>query len=384
MCDCVRWIVTDTDRRRKSAAAAPTESSAAMGLFGWIKKETNQHRRRESAPPSTSNITSSGGAVSAARDEAYVEALNKFNQWRSKQRLERISEGCLLRSVTDQRIPSVIEEEKESEGGAQSDISSDVAITSDERRALNRKIELPKSPRYSRHRDTGAPKKPKRSVEFYRNINRIPENGEPSLNKGKNNNMADRYSLPAFFPTTRKSKSKLAKPNNNTIYENEVEEFEQMHVRDNLGDTYAVQSPPSRFFKENSSPYFDTSTLRITSPTVVDSTPKKQTNLQQKRFRKLKDKPAPQPPVSNVDPPSSLKMHNLVNESEADSPFAGSYRKYELNSSSIYDEHVISSRAYRGELKPLNASIKERRKSPSYQTIVNKHGDLVVSLKGKA
>ncbi|XP_062559110.1 uncharacterized protein LOC134223901 [Armigeres subalbatus] len=348
-----------------------------MGLFGWIKKETNQHRRRESAPPSTSNITSSGGAVSAARDEAYVEALNKFNQWRSKQRLERISEGCLLRSVTDQRIPSVIEEEKESEGGAQSDISSDVAITSDERRALNRKIELPKSPRYSRHRDTGAPKKPKRSVEFYRNINRIPENGEPSLNKGKNNNMADRYSLPAFFPTTRKSKSKLAKPNNNTIYENEVEEFEQMHVRDNLGDTYAVQSPPSRFFKENSSPYFDTSTLRITSPTVVDSTPKKQTNLQQKRFRKLKDKPAPQPPVSNVDPPSSLKKHNLVNESEADSPFAGSYRKYELNSSSIYDEHVISSRAYRGELKPLNASIKERRKSPSYQTIVNKHGDLV-------
>ncbi|XP_021705597.1 uncharacterized protein LOC5570969 [Aedes aegypti] len=347
-----------------------------MGLFGWIKKDANQHRRRESAPPSTSNITSTSSSASAARDEAYLEALTKFNQWRSRQRLERISEGCPLRT-------GVIEEHKESEGGAQSDFSSDVPLTSDGRRALNKKFELPKSPRYSRHRqDTGPPKKPKRSVEFYRNINRIPENGEPNLNNGKNNNMADRYSLPAVMPTSRKNKSRLSKPNNNTIYENEVEEFEQMHVQDNLGDTYAVQSPPSRFFKENSNPYFSTSTLRIASPTIVDSTPKKQVNLNPKRSRNFKDKPAPQPPMTTPDPPSSHKKHNITNESGTESPFAGSYRKYELNSSSIYDEHVISSRAYRGEMKPLNSSVqspavKERRKSPSYQTIVNKHGDLV-------
>ncbi|XP_065079589.1 uncharacterized protein LOC135702475 [Ochlerotatus camptorhynchus] len=361
-----------------------------MGLFGWIKKDTNQHRRRESAPPAASNITSSSSTTtngaSAARDEAYVEALNKFNQWRAKQRLERISEGCPLRSGTEQRIPSVIVEEKESDGGAQSDFSSDVAINSDERRTLNRKLELPKSPRYSRHRqDAAAPKKPKRSVEFYRNINRIPENGEPSLNNGKNNNMADRYSLPAVMPpTTRKNKPRLSKSNNNnTIYENEVEEFEQMHVQDNLGETYAVQSPPSRFFKENSSPYLNTSTTRKTNPTIVDATPKKQVNLLQKRCRSFKDKPAPQPPVPLSDPPNShKKQHNRTHESDTESPFAGSYRKYEINSSSIYDEHVISSRAYRGEMKPLNSSvqspaIKERRKSPSYQTIVNKHGDLV-------
>lgn len=359
-----------------------------MGLFGWIKKDSNQHRRRESAPPASSNITSSSSTTtthgaSAARDEAYVEALNKFNQYRAKQRLERISEGYPLGSVTNQRIPSVIIEEKESDGGSQSDFSSDVAINSDERRALNRKFDLPKSPRYSRHRqDAAAPKKPKRSVEFYRNINRIPENGESNLNNGKNNNMADRYSLPAMMPTlTRKSKPSLSKSNNNTIYENEVEEFEQMHVQANLGDTYAVQSPPSRFFKENSSPYLNTSTVRKTNPTIVDATPKKQINLLQKSRRNFKEKPAPQPPVPQRET-SQKKQHNHINERDTESPFAGSYRKYEINSSSIYDEHVISSRAYRGEMKTLNSSVqspifKERRKSPSYQTIINKHGDLV-------
>ncbi|XP_055605715.1 uncharacterized protein LOC129753894 [Uranotaenia lowii] len=357
-----------------------------MASVGATARETNLHRRRESAPPLTRNITSNG--ASSARDEAYVDALNKFNEWRAKQRLDRISEGCPVEPI-DRRIPSVIEEEKESEGGVLSDFSSDVEINSEERRALSRKSDVPKSPRYTRHRqDTGVPKKPKRSVEFYRNINRIPEHGESSLNNGKCVNVNERFSLPTVMPSSvpRRSKTRLSKPNNNnTIYENEVEEFEQMHVRDNLGDTYAIQSPPSKFYKDNSSPYHNTSPACHSNPTIVDATPKKQTNLLQKasRYRSFKDKPAPQPPMATVAEQPQPTPPNRANKSSSESPFAGSYRKYDLNSSSIYDENVISSRGYRGSMKPLNstmqspASKEPRRKSPSYQTIVNKHGDLV-------
>lgn len=356
-----------------------------MGLFGWIKKDINLHRRRESAPPLTSDITR--GRSHVTRDEAYVDALNKFNEWRSQQRLERISEGHPLES-TGRGTSCPNDEAKHSEGRVVSDFSTDLEITSEERKILTRKCEIPKSPRYTRHRqETGVPKKPKRSVEFYRNINRIPEHGEPTnLNNGKNNNAAERHSLPAQMPsgTPRRSKSRLSKPNNNTIYENEIEEFEQMHVKDSLGDTYAVQSPPSRFYKDNSSPYQNANVTCSTNPTIVDSTPKKQVNLLQKavRCRNFKDKPAPPPPMPASEPPNMKKKHNRTNDTGSDSPFTGSYRNYEINTSSIYDEHVISSRAYRGDMNSFNATnltpnAKERRKSPSYQTIVNKHGDLV-------
>ncbi|XP_053690994.1 uncharacterized protein LOC128739525 [Sabethes cyaneus] len=357
------------------------------------RRESNLHRRRQSAPPASKNLTASG--PSTGRDDGYIEKLYKFNEWRANKRLERISEGCAL-SSPDRRIPSVIEEEKTSDCGEISDFSSDVEVTSDERRVLNKKLDLPKSPRYTRHRQEGCvPKKPKRSVEFYRNINRIPENGDCSLNNEKNNNnitnnKVDRYSLPAVMPGSgipKRNKMNHSKPYNNTIYENEREEFEQMHVHDTLGDISAIQSPPSRFFKENSSPYPNMSTAYQTSvTTIVESTPKKEVNLLQKsaRSRRYKEKPAPPPPsMPACEPPTaSQRKHNRTFDHDSESPFTGSYRKYDINSSSIYDEHVISSRAYRGDMKsqnysPKSPATKAKRKSPSYQTVINKHGDLV-------
>ncbi|XP_039449124.1 uncharacterized protein LOC120428213 [Culex pipiens pallens] len=359
-----------------------------MGLFGWIKKDLSVHRRRESAPPLTQNITSasSSGVASSLRDESYLEKLNKFNEFRNQQRLERIAEGVALEPTTSPgrqgRIPSVIEEESDGlTGGTLSDISSDVEVSCEERKALLKKFEAPKSPRYTRHRSDGvAPRKPKRSVEFYRNINRIPESGEQGLNNGKNSNVSERFSMPTMLPSgiAKRNKTRFSKPNN-SIYENEVEEFENQHVRDTLGDTYAVQSPPSRFYKKNSSPYVKPTVPCRVAPAVVDTTPKKQVNLLQKssRPKSFKDKPAPPPPLPMTEPP---KLQNHMNESGSDAQFAGSYKGFDLNASSIYDEHVISSRGYRGNMTTTNAtssSAKERRKSPFYQTIINKHGDLV-------
>ncbi|XP_055642056.1 uncharacterized protein LOC129778902 isoform X2 [Toxorhynchites rutilus septentrionalis] len=355
-----------------------------MGLFGWIKKDINLHRRRASAPP----LGSLNKSDSGDRDSAYVEALSNFNDWRARQRLAKIHECCPLESSNLRRIPAVIEEVEETEGVTTSDFSTEVDIKSDELKALNRKLEASKSPRYVRHRlDVGIPKKPRRSVDFHRNINRISESVECNL---KNTNASERHSMPtvSFSVLPRKSRTRFTKPNNSIIYENEVEEFEQMHVKDSLGDSYVVQSPPSRFFKENSSPYSNTSIACRSNPAIVATSPKKQTNLYQKssqgltRSRNYKDKRAPPPPVPSSELPTILDDRSHILENGSDSPFAGSYRGYEVNSSSIYDERVISSRAYRGDMKVLNSSVQsaaseERRKSPSYQTIVNKHGELV-------
>uniref|UniRef100_A0A182JIJ7 Uncharacterized protein n=1 Tax=Anopheles atroparvus TaxID=41427 RepID=A0A182JIJ7_ANOAO len=363
-----------------------------------------RHRRRDSAPPT----------VGQSQDVAYREALAKFNDWRVQQRNSDIVPGDQLprsslpaienpRSTTQPRISLAHGPIKEESSGDDSDcedaFSSDVELARDERKVLSRSIsrfEVPKSPRYARHHRVsvsvatsspqadGAPKKPKRSVEFYRNINRIPvdvsahngqwNNGTSAVEKNHSNPVDVRFSLPVSLSSTdRKHKHAkgLPKPNN-TIYENEVAEFEANQFDGTFGDSYVVQSPPRLFYKANSSPY-------------SDGTPKKQNNLKT-RPRAFKDKPAPAPPaggmsgtVASSSCPAKQRKH-----SDSDSPLNGSYRKYELNSSSLYDEHVISSRAYRGPMVPMGVeepitptANQQQRKSLAYQTIVNKHGDLV-------
>ncbi|XP_058129392.1 uncharacterized protein LOC131271848 isoform X2 [Anopheles coustani] len=361
-----------------------------MGLLGWIKKD-KRHRRRDSAPPT----------IGQDQDVAYREALAKFNDWRAQQRNSDIVPGDQLphsdstkeSSTFQPRISLAHGPIKEESSGDDSDLeddfSSDVEVARSERKLLSRsttRFEVPKSPRYARHhRADGPPKKPKRSVEFYRNINRIPvdvstqnvtgqwNNGLGAVEKN-HSNPTDlmRHSLPVTLGTdraerTHKQPKAVPKPNN-TIYENEVAEFEAHQFDGTFGDSYVVQSPPRLFYKANSSPY-------------SDGTPKKQNNLKT-RPRAFKDKPAPAPPAGamSVAPVSSSCPTKQRKYSDSDSPLTGSYRKYELNSSSVYDEHVISSRAYRGTMVPKGRAEdtkQQQHKSLSYQTVVNKHGDLV-------
>uniref|UniRef100_A0A182P8Y1 Protein kinase domain-containing protein n=1 Tax=Anopheles epiroticus TaxID=199890 RepID=A0A182P8Y1_9DIPT len=373
-----------------------------------------RHRRRDSAPPK----------VGQGQDLAYLEALAKFNDWRAQQRNSDIlSDPKTPTNQVNATLPTRIsrsahgtikEEASDNDGSdCDGDFSSDIELARDERMILNRtgsRFEVPKSPRYARHHRSStaatpgtpcalltdtAPKKPKRSVEFYRNINRIPtdtssnasqhsssqwNNGCKAIEKNHSNPGDTRYSLPAVLgpePIDRlqKKRTKPATPKpNNTIYENEVAEFEAHHINGTFGDSYVVQSPPRLFYKANASPY-------------ADGTPKKQSNLKN-RPRVFKDKPAPAPPAAAPTANTvSVRLSNCLpkqrHHSDSDSPLTGSYQKYELNSSSVYDEHVISSRAYRGSMKPKSVDepvatpSKQRRKSLSYQTIVNKHGDLV-------
>uniref|UniRef100_A0A182VXL7 Protein kinase domain-containing protein n=1 Tax=Anopheles minimus TaxID=112268 RepID=A0A182VXL7_9DIPT len=371
-----------------------------------------RHRRRDSAPPK----------VGQGQDLAYLEALAKFNDWRTQQRNSDIlpnpkTPTSQVNATLPPRISllahGTIKEEPsgDDDSDCDGDFSSDIELARDERMILNRtttRFEVPKSPRYARHHRSStaapavtpssqhsdvAPKKPKRSVEFYRNINRIPtdassnasqnsnsqwNNGCKAIEKNHTNPTDTRLSLPAVLSSEplerlpKRSKATTPKPNN-TIYENEVAEFEAHHINGTFGDSYMVQSPPRLFYKANASPY-------------GDGTPKKQSNLRN-RTRVFKDKPAPAPPVVGLNATPSVRLSNCLpkqrQHSDSDSPLTGSYRKYELNSSSGYDEHVISSRAYRGSMKPTSAEeptptpAKQRHKSLSYQTIINKHGDLV-------
>ncbi|KAL5276201.1 hypothetical protein ACFFRR_001804 [Megaselia abdita] len=61
-----------------------------MGLIKWLKKEldyssSNSSKRRQSEPPIPSRYHISLSPDVTQRDEAYVKALSKFNEWRHKQ-----------------------------------------------------------------------------------------------------------------------------------------------------------------------------------------------------------------------------------------------------------------------------------------------------------
>ncbi|XP_052863181.1 uncharacterized protein LOC128269817 [Anopheles cruzii] len=380
-----------------------------------------RHRRRESAPPT----------VGQNQDVAYLEALAKFNEWRAQQRNSDIDAAALLNVANGgSECPPVPrpslayrpikEEGSGDDSDCECDFSSDIELAADERMPLSRtvsnctRLEVPKSPRYARHHrastavaapsatppfDAIAPKKPQRSVEFYRNITRIPVDGQDHWNNTpveKNHSSVDvRFSLPISGAAADRSKLKGKRPKgastcfpkpNNTIHENEVAEFEAHLNGTAIGaDSFGQPSPPRRFYKDNSSPYDNV-------------TPKKQSNLKPRAGGRLfKDKPAPQPPSvgraqsmkqstgAGADRPAPSSCPQAKHPAAArpysgsDSPLTGSYRNYELNSSSLYDENVISSRAYRGSMKDPSVPTppKHHRKSLSYQTVVNKHGDLV-------
>uniref|UniRef100_A0A182N6E4 Protein kinase domain-containing protein n=1 Tax=Anopheles dirus TaxID=7168 RepID=A0A182N6E4_9DIPT len=378
-----------------------TDSNYVSVPGASVVVQDKRHRRRDSAPPN----------VGQGQDLAYLEALAKFNDWRAQQRNSDIlpdhplPSSATLPPRVSLLAQGTIKEEPSGDDNSdgEGDFSSDIELARNERMILTRsasRFEVPKSPRYARHHRSAtvaptlaselAPKKPKRSVEFYRNINRIPtdassnasqhsngqwNNGLKSIEKNHSSPAEIRYSLPAVLsaehPERSKKRTKATTPKpNNTIYENEVAEFEAHHINGTFGDSYVVQSPPRLFYKANASPY-------------ADGTPKKQSNLKN-RARVFKDKPAPAPPAA-VGTNGTVTVTNCLGKqrqnSDSDSPLTGSYRKYELNSSSVYDEHVISSRAYRGSMKPKSSEettpAKAKRKSLSYQTIINKHGDLV-------
>lgn len=162
----------------------------------------------------------------------------------------------------------------------------------------------------------------------------------------------------------------------------EIEEFEQNHcgkMDEDFPDT--VKSPPRNFFRDNTEPFPDVQ-QRSASKELTPRRSLMGRNMLQRKSLKGR---APQPPSAE-----SETYANFQN---------GSFKHYDVNSASIYDEFVISSKAYKGSMRKQQpekinsvgesassgslssdagkAAKKLRRYSPPYQTVINKHGDEV-------
>lgn len=315
--------------------------------------ESTSRQRRQSAPPP---IAISLSSPNQHRDEAYMRAISKFNEWRNNQRFERLNETKNVSGIT--QVPPV------DQSAVTDDYSmiSDVVIDVDEKRRL---IQM--------HRD-------RKKQEANRRLEHKVTFQQKPLNH--------RLSLPIMRENPEKvsrRKNRKSQVHPSTTID-EIEEFEQNHcVQMDEDYSLTVASPPSKFYHDNSEPY----TLDHSNHTPEKKlpTPKKQSLMGRNMLRRAKSNGkarAPQPPVIQSDS-SSLNFYN------------GSYKHYHVASSSAYEEYLAASKAYSlrndepekinsvgesassGSLssEPEKNLKKQRRLSPPYQTVINKHGDEV-------
>lgn len=230
--------------------------------------------------------------------------------------------------------------------------------------------------------DPGTASKLQHSVVFYSNL--ATTGFRENLKPGK----SSRMSLPNLMAksylskdASLKKKQKRKVVTNNTIFEDEIDNFEQNHCNhnDSLDCTYTVTSPPSKFYKQNCDPYDKVKTPddKSVAASVINPSPKIVSGRNFMRRTKGQKQKAPQPPtVKPLD--SDSNRFEILN---------GSFKHWDINSSSIYDDCVISSKGYKGaqqtkesstgSSQPSHEELKQRRLSPPYQIVINKHGDEV-------
>lgn len=282
-----------------------------------------------------------------------MKAINKFSEWRNeKARFERLSEtnnasGITQVSAADQSM------------GNDLSVISEVVINEDERRRL---IEY-QLDRKMKHKVV---------------LNKTHRMSLPIMKEIRQN--------PIEKPPRRSSKMSQVHPVN-TI--DERDEFENNHCG-RMDEDFAitVTSPPSKFYRNNIEPYIESNHR---TPDAKESIPKRQSLMGRNMLRRSKSAgkgKAPQPPPSAA--------------SDASSNFcSGNFKHYDVETSSVYDEFLKSSEAYKATVrKPQPEQIKInsvgessssgslssdqeknakklRRFSPPYQTVINKHGDEV-------
>lgn len=297
-----------------------------------LLRRDSKSKRRQSAPPI-------GGQEefdpNATRDPEYLRALEKFNEWRRSQPLESSNQAT---NTSGSLLPLTIPE----------DSATDLPMISTRRGKQNR-LSLPASTAVN-PRDVESPQ-PK--------------------NIAKSKHRRERRSLKKTHEDSIMEESPYKK-------DEDVRLFEELHCQTSaVGAAFEldveehISSPPNRFYKKNAKPYTDK--LFSKTPTAPDSnieyaTPQRQNNAPTKPSRRKKSgQCGPIPKIRNSLNCSKSKGTETDSTSEP-SHFNGSYKNYDMNSSSIYDEYVISSKAYKGNLN---------KSAHTYQQVVNKHGELV-------
>lgn len=290
-----------------------------------------------------------------------MRAISKFNEWRNNQRFERLNETKNISGITQVAPP----DQSLATANDFSLISSDIFIDDNEKRRL---IEM------SRNR---------KQQELERRLSHKDSNQKPSNH---------RLSLPLM---NENSAEKVQRRKNlksqigglhpsNTI--DEIEEFEQNHCHQ-MDEDYinaAVSSPPSKFYRDNCDPYFHPSNQ---TPEKKTAPPRKQSLMGRNMLRRKSTGKgrAPPPPMQPVAASSSPNFYN------------GNFKHFGVGSTSAYEEFRSATEAFKlrshdpekvnsvGESASTDSLSsdpdknvkKQRRLSPPYQTVINKHGDEV-------
>lgn len=339
-----------------------------MGLIGWIKKEiesSSRHRRQSAPAPIIQSLTSPNGN----RDEAYLRAVAKFNEWRNNQRFERLNETKNTSEITERLMNRTADTMS-----LVDDVSiTDVEVKEDERERLVQSRRLQNSNK-------------KKQAAVYSNYN-------PAEISGRNK----RFSLPNMHATKnssdRSERRKVITKMQPTNTIDEIEEFEQNHCRE--FENFAVtnpSTPPQKFFRANSEPFNDKKPAVVDTKKAAQSETRKPRRLMGRNMLRRNKGKAPPPPTSPATPVRSDATESTANF------YNGNFKHYEVSSASVYDEYVISSKAYKGKMRKERSekinSVGEsassgslsseseknkckRRQSPPYQTVINKHGDEV-------
>jgi hypothetical protein len=309
-----------------------------------------------------------------------MRAIARFNDWRHHQRFERLNE------TKNSTLTNVQSPDSRAKSMTFDDVSiTDVEIQDDERERLIHSFQKQKK------KFTKTPVKSKTFISS-------------NCDSPDDRLLQKRLSLPAKMHMNGneniRSKSASERKRTKTVpYQestiDEVEEFETNHCNLSINDDdYSemdTRTPPSNFYRNNNAPYDDSSNVpqnnqqqqQICTSTAKKTTPKRATSRNMLRRKKGK---APLPPQTKHSDGSS--MTNFCN---------GNLKQFEVSSTSMYDEFVISSKGYKGNLRnkqpqktnsvgesagsgsslssvdPADKNVKQQRRiSPPYQTVINK------------
>lgn len=324
------------------------------------RDSTTRLRRRESAPPIQTHESFDPNKTC---DDSYREKLAKFNQYRTNERVQRLSMGPNDMSGYQTILDDTLETENSLHQPPERKSSLQMQETKPKLRRSNATTDED-----IENEDilNDRPKSKKFTVQFY--LNESTDESESNYTRRR----VGRHSMPASAQNTRKHKLKRSKDSfhSHTIHEEEIKEFEGAHCYgsdsmngDDERQSNGYRSPPMKFYKQNSNPY----------PSNSDSNT---SNVP--RFNRMA--------VKCPEKPKRL----LLNSSEsrkvlADAHFNGSYKNFEIKSP-YFSEDSSTNFSFTAMQEKIHRQRRNSRDSligdsssqiGRYQVIVNKHGDEV-------
>lgn len=324
----------------------------------------SQHRR-ESAPARTLQHFD----LNKSRDEAYNKAFSKFNEWRVNERKQMLSN----QRNNDRHDVDANEDNGNMAGSGQfKSVPNRVPIVPsselDDGSTIIAGGDGVNSYSSSQTTDLFVPMQPKKRELIY--DGKIP-----------------RHSLPANMHKIKKKRAKHPQRETSTIHEDEVKEFEVSHCSRNSdggnGARTPFNSPPTKFYKQNSNPYATSLThSNNLSDGISDGT-----SSQVSSIRICPEKPKR----------IMLQQQNTsqLTKELSGAHFSGAYKNYEIHSpffgaaasSDRCNGRLMIAAGVRAAALPSSSSndtgderntkLKRNSASSQYHVILNKHGDPV-------